>query len=73
MADTNFEGEGKPDPHVERGFDRRIIWVMIAAGVVFVAVFIFLAFGAFSPDKTPSTTGASGGSSQQTGGQSGNR
>jgi hypothetical protein len=70
MADTNFEGEGKSDPHVERGFDRRIIWVMIAAGVVFVVVFIFLAYGAFSPDNTPSgggPPGTGGSGTQQTG------
>ena len=68
MADTNLEGQGESDPRVERGFDRRIIWAMVAAGIVFVIVFIILAFRGFSPANTP--TGTNSGSQQQTGTQS---
>ena len=42
MADEPLSGQDKADSHVEKGFDKRIILVMIAAAVVFVLVFLYL-------------------------------
>ena len=64
MADLSLDEQNKKDQHVDKGFDKRIIWAMIVAGILFGLLFIFLAFGAFSPDNTP--TGTNSGS-QQTG------
>lgn len=53
MADTPTDGQENRDSHVDKGFDKRIIWVMIAAGIVFVVLFIFLGTNVFSPSNTP--------------------
>lgn len=61
MVDTPIEKD-RLDPHPDRGFDKRIIWGLIAAAVVFVILFLFLSGMVFSPDN-PSGAGHS---SQQT-------
>ena len=53
MADLSSDEQNRTDSHVDKGFDKRIIWAMIAAGIVFVVLFIILALGVFSPDNTP--------------------
>ena len=67
MADLSVDEQNEKDPHVDKGFDKKIIWGMIAAGIGFVILFIILAFGAFSPDNTPM------GNSSTTNGNSANR
>ena len=52
MARTPIETEDTPDPRVDKGFDKRIIYVVIAAGIVFVLLFLFLSGRYFSPDNT---------------------
>lgn len=66
MAEFSVDEQDKKDSHVDKGFDKRIIWVMIAAGIVFVVLFIILGTSVFSPDNTPmgnssTTTGNSAG------------
>lgn len=53
MADFSIDEENKKDEHIDKGFDKRIILAMVAAGIVFVVIFILLALGVFSPDNTP--------------------
>jgi uncharacterized membrane protein YvbJ len=53
MAEFSVEEQNKKDPHIEKGFDKRIIWAMIAAGIIFVVLFIFLGTNVFSPSNTP--------------------
>jgi uncharacterized membrane protein YvbJ len=67
MADFSVDEQNKKDEHVDKGFDKRIIWAMIAAGIIFVILFIFLGTRVFSPDNTPM------GNSSTTTGNSANR
>lgn len=57
MAETPIDKD-KADPHLDRGFDKRIIWGLIAAAIVFILIFLYLAFNYFSPSN-PSGAGHS--------------
>lgn len=54
MANEPLSGQDQADPHVERGFDKRIIFVMIAAAIVFLLVFLYLT-GMFSQQNSKGT------------------
>lgn len=42
MADAPIGNGDRTQPHVEKGFDKRIIYVLIAATVLFVLAFFII-------------------------------